>query len=156
MKRLFCFVGILLVFVSFSSVHAKPMKCPFLRMPLRKWWKSPAISSELKLTEEEKKELNKLFIETKNRLIDLKAQIEKEHLKLKDMLESEKIDEKKVIAQFDRLQGLRSKLVRTRFLYVLKIRKILGLERFKLLKKLMRKKMQERKKHMHGRKHGMR
>ena len=72
------------------------------------------------------------------------------------MLESEKIDEKKVIAQFDRLQGLRSKLVKTRFLYVLKIRKILGLERFKLLKKLMRKKMQERKKHMHGRKHGMR
>ena len=153
MKKLACFVSMLFIFGVFASAYAKPVKCHFLMMPLKKWWESPTISSELKLTEKEKNALNKLLVDTKGKLIDLKARVEKAHLKLREMLESEKIDEKAVIAQFDQLQKARNELIKARFLYVLGVRKILGLERFKLLRKLMRKKVMKHKRYMRGHKH---
>ncbi|RLB09466.1 MAG: hypothetical protein DRG27_04420 [Deltaproteobacteria bacterium] len=148
MKKLVYFVAILFLLTVSFSAYAKPPKHPFFRIPLKKWWESPVISSKLNLTEKEKNALNKLFVDTKEKLIDLKANIQKAHLKLREMLESEKIDEKKIIDQFDLLQKARSELEKARFLYVLEIRKILGFERFMLLKKLMK-----QKRYMHRRKH---
>ncbi len=153
MKRLACFVSVLFIFGVFASAYAKPVKWNFFMIPLKKWWESPTISSELKLTEEEKEALNKLLVDTKSKLIDLKAQIEKADLKLREMFESEKIDENAVIAQFDQLQKAKSEFMKERFLYMLGVRKILGLERFKLLRKLMKKKVMRHKRYMRGHKH---
>ena len=131
MRRGICFLGILLVMLVLSPVFA--MGHLFM-IPMTKWWKLPSVSVRLNLTEQEKEQLHKLFLDTKTKLIDLEADIKKAKLKLKDMIESEKIDEDAIMKQFELLQKERLELYKTRFLYVLRVRKILGFNRFEILK----------------------
>lgn len=151
MRRGICFLGILLVMLVFSPVFA--MGHLFM-IPMTKWWKLPSVSVRLNLTEQEKEQLNKLFLDTKTKLIDLEADIKKAKLKLKDMIESEKIDEDAIMKQFELLQKERLELYKTRFLYVLRVRKILGFNRFEILKEEIlklkaMKKESEKMKHRH-------
>lgn len=119
----------LLAIVSSSYAMGK-----FFRMPVIKWWEMPSISSKLNLTEQEKKSLNDLLLKIKPELIDLEAKVKKEKFKLKNMIETEDLNENAIMAQFDNLQKARVEFCKKRFEYVLEVRKILGLKRFKLLK----------------------
>jgi Spy/CpxP family protein refolding chaperone len=95
-----------------------------------RWWQQPDISSELKLTDEEKAALDDLFIKNRNKLIDLKGSLEKERHKLEDIMGKSQLDEAAAKKQFKRMESLRTKIFTERFNFLLGIRKILGADRF--------------------------
>jgi Spy/CpxP family protein refolding chaperone len=98
-----------------------------------RWWQQPDMSSELKLTDKEKAALDDLFNKNRNKLIDLKGSMEKERLKLEDILGKAQLDEAAVRDQYKRMENIRSRSSAERFEFILGIRKILGAERFRTL-----------------------
>lgn len=78
---------------------------------LGKWWHNPRVSEQLNLSEEEKSKLDKIFVESRRKLIDLKSSVEREQFELENLLESEVLDEAAVMEQFKRLEKARGNLL---------------------------------------------
>jgi Spy/CpxP family protein refolding chaperone len=107
-------------------------------IPHGKWWYSRHSSEKLNLSDEEKSKLDEKFFESRFKLIDLKGVVEKERLQLDKIMESETLNEKAVMEQFKKLEAARANLAAERFGFVLKVRKILGFERFQKIKTTFR------------------
>jgi Spy/CpxP family protein refolding chaperone len=103
-------------------------------MPVGKWWHRPDMASTLSLSEAEKSQLDQKYIESRRNLIKLKNVVESEGFELEVILESEPLDESKALEQHKRMEKARSDLANERFRFVLEVRKIIGLERFQVLK----------------------
>lgn len=69
------------------------------------------MSEQLNLSEEEKSKLDKIFVESRRKLIDLKSSVEREQFELENLLESEVLDEAAVMEQFKRLEKARGNLL---------------------------------------------
>ena len=112
-----------------------------------RWWRSPELAKGLGLTDKERQTMDDLFARNRNALIDMRGDIEKEQLKLEDILDKDPVNESTARAQFKRVEERREKLAFERFKYILEVRKTLGPERFKILTgkfEEMRKKRQGR------------
>jgi Spy/CpxP family protein refolding chaperone len=105
-------------------------------IPPGKWWRIPRLSDRLGLTEGQKRALDDLFVRSRRRLIDLKSAVEKERFELENLFEEEKLDEGTIMNHFRRLERARSDLANERFMFLLQVRKTLGLERYHRLKEL--------------------
>jgi Spy/CpxP family protein refolding chaperone len=103
-----------------------------------KWWQDKTIIKELKLTENEKKELDNKYIENRRKMIDLKSQIEKNRFELDILLGMKVMDKKKVMEYYGNLEQARGKLSRQRFEMLIGVRETIGAERFQELKTLHR------------------
>ena len=99
-------------------------------IPHGKWWYSRHVSEKLNMSDEEKSKLDDKFFESRLKLVDLKSAVEKERLQLDKLMESETLNEKTVMEQFNKLESARANLSAERFRFVLEVRKILGFERF--------------------------
>jgi len=98
-----------------------------------RWWRSPEFTKDMGLTDREKQNLDDMYVKNRNALIDLRSDLEKERLKLEDMLDRESVNESAAKAQFKRVEEKRSKLASERFQFILDARKLLGPERFRIL-----------------------
>ncbi|MEA3224279.1 MAG: periplasmic heavy metal sensor [Thermodesulfobacteriota bacterium] len=107
--------------------------------PPGKWWHLPRISKDLNLSDQEKSELDKLYIDNRRKLIDLKSVLERERFELGNLLEQETLDEAAVMGQFKKLEGARANLATEHFRFLLGVRKIVGFERFQRLEMISRK-----------------
>jgi Spy/CpxP family protein refolding chaperone len=112
-----------------------------------RWWRSPELSKDMGLTDREKQTLDDLFVKNRNALIDQRSDLEKERLKLEDMLDKDSVNEAAAKAQLRRVEEKRSKLALERFQFILDARKVLGPERFRILTD----KFEEMKKMRHSR-----
>jgi len=133
--------GMLLLVIAFSPYSALGQD-----MHYGKWWRNPKVSEQLNLSQEEKSGLDKQFLNSRRRLIDLKSKLEREQFELENLLESEALDEDAVKVQFKKLDNARSELAEERFNFLMNVRKILGNERFQEVKG-MYKNMRKRKMH---------
>jgi len=121
-------VMILLIFViSPAMVTAKDF-------PPGKWWHNPQASEKLNLSDEEIKMLDKEFVDSRRKLIKLKSIVESEQFELDNLFDSESINQKEAMKQFDKLQQAKKSLSTEHFRLILEVRNILGLERFRQLK----------------------
>lgn len=103
-------------------------------MPSGKWWHNPKIIKELNLSKKEVRELDKLYADTRRKLIKLKSAVETEQFELDNLLNSKKMDDAEVRKQFERLEKARKKLADERFRFVVGVREIIGSDRFQQLK----------------------
>ena len=106
--------------------------------PSGKWWYDPGIKAELKLKDSEVKRLDRLFKDSRRRLIDLKNKVEKAQFEYQNLMEAEPLDEKAVNRQFAKLEKARSQLAAERSHFLVEVRKILGHNRFQRLKQIYR------------------
>ena len=140
LKKTVKFILLLIVVISPTVVMGQ-------HMPQGKWWHNPRVSEQLNLNEEEKRQLDETFIESRRKLIGLKSSVEREQFELQNLLESKTLDEAAVMEQFKRLENARASLGAERFSLLLEIRKIIGFERFQRLKMFHQKIRQERIRH---------
>lgn len=105
-------------------------------MPSGKWWQDPGIVKQLDLTAKEAKQIDKLFVKSRRRMIELKNQVEKEQFEYQTLMESQNLDESAVNRQLQKLEKARSKLNSERSSFVVGIRKILGHDRFQKLQRI--------------------
>ena len=103
-------------------------------MPSGKWWRDQRMSKQLNLNEAEKSKLDKAFVISRRKLIELKNIVEKEQFELENLLENETLNEQAVTEQFKKLEKARASLANERFNFLIQVRKILGNERFQSIK----------------------
>ncbi len=102
-----------------------------LDLPPGKWWKRPEVAERLALSRDQVNKIEAIWLDFKDRLIDLRAQVEKERTSLNALLESEFIDEPQALERLDRMLAARVELERSFFVMRLRIRSILTPEQRK-------------------------
>lgn len=103
-------------------------------VPAGKWWYNPKIQKNLDLSRKEVGKLDKLFANSRRKLINLKSEVEHEQFELDQLLGLQKVNDAKVKKQFQKLEKARNKLANERLQFVIGVRNVLGPERFQQLK----------------------
>ncbi len=115
-----------------------PAICRAGEVPPGRWWHVPYFVDALEITDEQKDELDKLFDYNRNRLAELKKQMEQERSELVKAFDQEHLNESTAITGMKKLENTRTLLAATHFSYSLELRKMLGHEKFQRLKTLYR------------------
>jgi len=102
-------------------------------MPSGKWWHIPRVVERLNLSEAQVKQLDQAFRKSRLNLIQLKSDVEREQFELETLIENRILDEDATLEQYKKLEKTRVKLGVERFRFFLKIRKIVGYEKFQEL-----------------------
>jgi protein CpxP len=87
-----------------------------------KWWNNPAIVEKLKLTDDQRKAMDAILLQHREKLIDLRANLEKAELEMEPMMRSDQPNESALMAQIDKVAQARAELEKAnaRFLFALR------------------------------------
>ncbi len=102
------------------------------------WWKNSDIAKKLELSEAQVGRIEQTFLEHRLRLIDLRADLDKQELRLRPLLDADRPDEAQVAAQIDLITAARGRLEKETALMMLAIRRVLSVEQWKKLQALQR------------------
>ena len=105
------------------------------------WWKNSEIVKEVGISEQQVKLIEQKFLEHRLKLIDLRADVERQELKFQPLMEEDQPDEAKVGAQLDLLLAARGRLEKANTLMMLGIRKVLTVEQWKKLEEIKESRM---------------
>jgi Spy/CpxP family protein refolding chaperone len=122
-------VGILLIFMINLPGLASGQD-----VPSGKWWYNQKIVKNLELTQNEIRQLDQLYVASHRKLIKLKNAVEREQFELDTLLGQKTVDDAKVRKQFKRLENARTDLADERLGFIIRVREIIGVERFQQLK----------------------
>ncbi len=101
--------------------------------PPGKWWDRPEIVEKLKLSADQQKKLDDVFQQSRNRLIDLHAALDKEEAALDPLMQAAQLDDSKVLPQIDRIAAARSELEKAEARLMLGERHVLTLDQWRTL-----------------------
>jgi len=122
-------IGIMLVFMISLPDFAGGQD-----IPSGKWWYNQKVVQNLNLTQSEIHQLDELYVDSHRRLIELKNTVEREQFELDTLLGEKTVDDAKVRQQFKRLERARTDLADERLRFVIRVREIIGADRFQQLK----------------------
>lgn len=88
------------------------------------WWDSPIVK-DLKVTDDQQKQIKTIVHEYRNKLIDLRAAVEKSDGNLNDILNEDKIDMKRATDAVDKMAAAKSELNRNLTLMSVSLRAVL-------------------------------
>jgi Spy/CpxP family protein refolding chaperone len=103
-------------------------------VPSGKWWYNQKVVQDLHLSQDEIRQLDQLWVDSHRRLIELKNAVEREQFELDTLLAKKTVDDAQVRQQFKRLEGARTDLADERLQFVVRVREIIGADRFQQLK----------------------
>ena len=115
----------------------EPAVAPAPPMPPRhdlgKWWKNSEVVQKLQLSEGQINQLEQTFLDHRLKLIDLRADVERQEARLQPLIEADQVDEAKALAQIDAVLAARAKLEKQNTMLMLSIRRVLSVEQWKKL-----------------------
>lgn len=89
------------------------------------WWKNPNMVSQLGLSADQQKHLDDILLQSRLQLIQLKASLEEEQVKLEPMLNASSFDQANAYAQISRIADLRAGLEKANAKMLLSLRSVL-------------------------------
>jgi Spy/CpxP family protein refolding chaperone len=98
-----------------------------------RWWNDPALVEKLKLTDEQRKSMDAILLEHREKLIDMRAAVEKGELELEPLMRDDQPNEAKILAQIDKVAQARAELEKANARFLLAIRGKLSPEQWKQL-----------------------
>jgi Spy/CpxP family protein refolding chaperone len=101
--------------------------------PPGKWWHNPPMVQRLALTPEQQKKMDDVFQQSRLRLIDLNASLQKEEAMLDPLINSDQLDDARVLPQIDKVAQARAELEKANARLQLGIRHVLTPEQWKRL-----------------------
>jgi Spy/CpxP family protein refolding chaperone len=99
-----------------------------------KWWNNPEIAQQLNLTDQQRKQMDDIFLQHRLKLIDLNATLEKQETLLHPMIEADQPDEAKILSQIDAVAQARADLEKANARMLFDIRKALTPDQWQKLK----------------------
>jgi Spy/CpxP family protein refolding chaperone len=87
-----------------------------------RWWNNPKIAEKLKLTDDQRKAMDQIFQEHREKLVDLRANVEKAEIAMEPLVRADQPNEQAVLAQIDKVAQARAELEKAnaRFLFALR------------------------------------
>ena len=87
-----------------------------------RWWNNPRMVDQLKLTEDQRKAMDAILFAHREKLIDLRANLQKAELAMQPLMSADQPDRKAMEAQIDKVVEARADLERANSLFLLDIR----------------------------------
>ncbi len=109
---------------------------PRLMGPPGRWWKNADVVQKLGLSDPQVQRIEQVFQNSRLKLVDLKANLEREEVRLEPMIESDNPDEATVLAQIDKVAAQRAELEKANAQMAFAIRRVLTPEQWKKLQTL--------------------
>jgi Spy/CpxP family protein refolding chaperone len=119
--------------------------------PDGKWWKNPHVAAELGLSPDQSVEIEKIFVRTRPKLIDLRADLEKKQLDLQVAMDDKTADRSAVEKKIESVEIARAALQKTRALMILDMKQVLKPDQWEHLvqkQQERREQMQERRRRL--------
>jgi Spy/CpxP family protein refolding chaperone len=132
-----------LMIVCFVFVSAALFAQGLLDLPKGRWWKNDKVVQDLGLSPDQQKALDGLMLSHEDKMIDLKAAMEKEELRMRDLLDRPALDERATLEQVDRTLATRTQLQRNRAVMFVKVRGILTPEQWAKARERLQERRQE-------------
>jgi Spy/CpxP family protein refolding chaperone len=89
------------------------------------WWRNPQYMQFFNLTADQQKKMDEVFQESRIRLIPLNADLELQEALLEPLMEAERLEEAKALAQIDRVAQARAELEKANSRMLLGIRQVM-------------------------------
>jgi protein CpxP len=118
------------------SPHRPPMERAFRMGPRGRWWNNPEVAQKLGLSTDQQKKMDDIFQQSRLKLIDQHAAVEKEETILEPLLSAEQPDETRVLAQIDKVAQARAELEKANARMLLGLRSVLTTAQWKTLQTL--------------------
>ena len=134
--------------------HRPPMEHAFRMGPRGRWWDNPDIAQKLGLSADQQKKMDDIFQQSRLKLIDEHAAVEKEETILEPLLSAEQPDEARILAQIDKVAQSRAELEKANARMLLGLRGVLTTAQWKTLQTLAPERHERviiRRDDMHGR-----
>jgi Spy/CpxP family protein refolding chaperone len=100
------------------------------------WWKNSELAEKLKLTDQQKQQLEQTFLDYRLKLVDLHADVERQELRLQPLMDADQVNEGQISSQLDALVAARGKLEKTNAMMNVAMRKVLTVDQWKQLRTL--------------------
>jgi Spy/CpxP family protein refolding chaperone len=116
--------------------HRPPMEHAFRMGPRGRWWNNPEIAQKVGLRADQQKKMDDIFLQSRLKLIDEHAAVEKEEAILEPLLSAEQPDESRILAQIDKVAQSRAELEKVNARMLLGLRGVLTTAQWKTLQTL--------------------
>ena len=113
---------------------APPMERAFHDGHFGRWWNDPQMVQQLGITDQQKKQMDDIFLQHRLKLIDLNANLEKQETLLHPLIEADQPDEAKILSQIDAVAQARAELEKANARMLFDIRKTLTPDQWQKLK----------------------
>jgi periplasmic protein CpxP/Spy len=101
-----------------------------------RWWNNPRMVEQLKLTDQQRKDMDEILHQHLETLIDMRANLEKAELGLQTLIGADQPDESAILAQIDKDAQARADLEKANARFLLALRAKLTPEQWKALQTL--------------------
>lgn len=113
-------------------MHRPPIERAFVGHGIEgRWWNNPKIVDRLKLTDDQRKEFDSILLQHREKLIDLRANVEKAELEMEPLVRADQPNEAQILAQIDKVAQARAELEKANARYLLALRSKLTPEQWK-------------------------
>lgn len=102
----------------------------------KSWWNNPRIVERLKLTDDQRKAMDGIMLEHREKLIDLHANLEKAELGMQPLMGADTPNDAAIVAQIDKVVTARGDLERANARFLLAIRDKLTPDQWKQVKEV--------------------
>ena len=85
-----------------------PMARSFHGMQRGRWWDNPRLAERIGLTDDQKKKMDDIFLQSRLQLIDLNATVEKQEAVMQPLISADQPDESKILSQIDAIAQARA------------------------------------------------
>lgn len=101
-----------------------------------RWWHNPDLAKQLAITDAQQKKMDDIFQQSRLKLIDRSAALQKEEVILEPLLSADPPQESAILSQIDRIAQARAELEKANARMLLGIRSILTHDQWEQLQKL--------------------
>jgi Spy/CpxP family protein refolding chaperone len=98
-----------------------------------RWWNDPALVEKLKLTDDQRKTMDGILLEHREKLIDMRAAVDKAELEMEPLMRDDQPNESRILAQIDKVAQARAELEKANARFLLAIRAKLSPDQWKEL-----------------------
>jgi Spy/CpxP family protein refolding chaperone len=109
-----------------------------------RWWNDPALIEKLKLTDDQRKQMDGIMLQHRETLVDMRANVEKAELGMEPLMSDDQPNETKILAQIDKVAQARAELEKANARFLLAIRGKLTPDQWKALRAARSERMQRR------------
>jgi len=110
-----------------------PMERSFRGRPPGRWWTDPETVKDLGLTPDQQKRMDELFQQSRLKLIDLNAALQKQEVILQPLLGADQPNESQILSQIDKVAQARAELEKANARMLLGLRSVLTVDQWKKL-----------------------
>lgn len=119
-------------------------------VPGGKWWRQERVIQQLGLTEEQQRKLDTILRDSASELIDLKAEVEKRGLDLRNALDAPQLNRQEVQRAAQNVSQARARLFERELMMFVDMRGELSAEQWTRFRQVLQSRHGMRKRPMHG------